>query len=858
MEHRGRIPRRHPAPGRECHRRRWLQYAKRAGVSSTAPESPPFPGLSTEEAAAQLRIHGRNELIRVSAWKRVRELLATFADPMALMLAAAAAVYFALGDSKNAIILLIALAPVLAVDVALEARSRAALKKLAAAVSPRSRVVRSGSILEVATEEIVPGDVLVLGEGDMVQADGEVLFSANLSFDESALTGESEPQEKPVGSKFFAGVVVLTGHGFGRVEKTGAATRYGQIGALVEGAPLEISPLQRKIHRLVKTLLIGAAVAALGVFAVELSRGMNVGRALLAAISVGISAAPEEFLLVLTVFLTLGAWKLSQRRVLVRRLAAVETLGATTIICTDKTGTLTSGHFVLEQHVPLAAGVREDDLLIAAVLACEPHPADSLEQDIVAHCQEHGIDIAHLRAEWSLIHDYSFDPVGRHMAHVWEGTAGGIVAQRIVAKGAIEGILEHCSLTAVESARAEREHARLAGDGYRVLAVAGRSGTLTGNRVEDEQNLELLGIIGFHDPVRADVPAAVAECHRAGIHIKLITGDHVLTAHAIATVAGIKHEDEWILTGEQLDEVPPEKLDEVVARTTIFARIRPEQKYAIVDALVRQGQVVAMAGDGINDAPALRRASIGIAMGVRGTQAARAAASIVLLDDDFASIVATVRAGRRIFANVQRAFLFLVPVKIMVPAVALIVPLLDLPPLLLPVHLVWLELIVHPVAAFVFESEEAPADVMERPPRDPSAALLRRSQVLPAVISAALLAVATMAVYALSLDRGEAYARGLGLAVLMTGVAVLVVAARAGERSWRAAGLPRHPSFWVILIAVCLSLPAVLYIPQIAQVFAVTAPSPRDYAVAVAVAIIATIWRALGVPRAWQSTSTSA
>ncbi len=811
----------------------------------SAPDALPYSGLSTEEAKARLRIYGRNELIRVSQWQRVREVLATLADPMALMLAAAAAVYFALGDSKNAIILLIALAPVLAVDVALEARSRAALKKLAAAVSPRSRVVRSGSIAEIATEEIVPGDVLALGEGDMLQADGEVLFTANLSVDESALTGESEPQEKAVGSKFAAGSVVLTGHGFGIVEQTGLATQYGRIGTLVGAAPLEASPLQRKIHRLVKALLVGAAIAAAGVFAVELSRGMHPARALLAAISVGISAAPEEFLLVLTVFLTLGAWRLAGQRVLVRRLSAVETLGATTIICTDKTGTLTLGRFVLEQHVPLAAGVSEDDLLVAAVLACEPYPVDSLERDIVAHCAEHGIDIARLHGEWTLIHDYSFDPVGRHMAHVWK-SAGGV--QRIVAKGAIEGIMEHCSLSPDDADRAEREHARLAGDGYRVLAVAGRTGTLSGIRQEDEQNLDLLGLIGFHDPVRADVPAAVAECHRAGMHIKLITGDHVLTAHAIATVAGIQHEDEWILTGEQLDQVPPEKLDEVVARARIFARIRPEQKYAIVDALVRQGEVVAMAGDGINDAPALRRASIGIAMGVRGTQAARAAASIVLLDDDFASIVATVSAGRRIFANVQRAFLFLLPVKIMVPAVALLVPLLDFPPLLLPIHLVWLELVVHPVAAFVFESEEAPADVMERPPRSPSAALLRRSQAVPAIISAVLLAAATIVMYVLSLDRGEEYARGLGLAVLMTGVAVLVVAARAGEHSWRAAGLPRHASFWVILIAVCLSLPAVLYIPQVAHVFAVTAPSPRDYAVAVALAIVTTLWRALGTP----------
>ncbi len=815
-----------------------------------APASLPFDGLSNEEAAERLRTHGRNELIRLSRWQQIREMLAVFADPMALMLAAAAAVYFALGDTKNAIILLIALAPVLAVDVALEARSRSALKKLAAAVSPRTRVVRSGAIVEIATEEIVPGDVLVLGEGDMLQADGEVLFSANLSADESTLTGESEPLEKNVGAKFFAGTLVLTGHGFGRVEQTGAATRYGQIGALVGAAPLEVSPLQRKINRMVTGLFIAAGVAAVGIFAVEISRGMGVGKALLAAISVGISAAPEEFLLVLTVFLTLGAWRLSQHHVLVRRLSAVETLGATTIICTDKTGTLTLGHFELEQHIPLAPGVTEDDLLVAAVLACEPHAADSLEQDIIAHCQEHGIDVAGLQAEWRLIHDYAFDPVGRHMAHVWEASAGGAASQRIVAKGAIEGILEHCTPTAGELEHAMREHARLADDGYRVLAVAGRSGTLSGIRAEDEQNLQLYGLIGFRDPVRQDVPRAVAECHRAGMMIKLITGDHVLTAHAIATVAGIKHEDEWILTGEQLDAVAPEQLDEVVARTTIFARIRPEQKYAIVDALVRRGEIVAMAGDGINDAPALRRANIGIAMGKRGSQAARAAAAIVLLQDDFASIVATVRSGRSIFANIQRAFLFLMPVKVMVPAVALLVPLFGMPPLLLPVHLVWLELVVHPVAAFVFESEEPPRDLMDRRPRDPSAALLSRSQLVPAVISALFLAAATIAMYARTLVHGEQYARGVGMAVLMTGVAVLIVAARAGDRSWRAAGIPRHLSFWIILAAVVLSLPAVMYVPAIARTFAVVGPSLADYALASGVAIAATIWRALGVPRA--------
>ncbi|HYM61529.1 MAG TPA: cation-translocating P-type ATPase [Thermoanaerobaculia bacterium] len=807
----------------------------------------PFSGLSHDEAAKRLRAFGRNELVQSSAWQRIRDALSVFADPMAIMLAFAAAVYFALGDSKNGIILLVALAPVLAIDVVLEARSRGALKKLAAAVSPRSRVVRGGAIIDVATEELVPGDIVVISEGDMLQADGAVRFSANLSVDESALTGESEPQEKAVESRFFAGSIVLTGHGFGEIEQTGLATQYGKIGALVGSAPLEPSLLQRKIHRMVNGLLIGAGIAAIGILAIEWYRGLGLGRALLAAISLAISAAPEEFLLVFTVFLTLGAWRLSQHRVLVRRLASVETLGATTVICTDKTGTLTRGRFELEEHVALAAGINEDDLLVAAVLACEPHPADTLEQDIVAHCAEHGIDVAKLHADWSLIHDYSFDPIGKHMAHVWEPRDGGTLrGQRIVAKGAIEGIVEHCTLDADQTKRAFAEHARLAGGGYRVLAVAGRSGTLTGNRAEDEQGLELYGLIGFRDPVRDDVPPAVAECQRAGIAVKLITGDHVLTAHAIATAAGIEHDDEWILTGDDLDRMPPDQLEKAIVHATIFARIRPEQKYAIVDTLMRRGEVVAMAGDGINDAPALRRASIGISMGVRGTQAARAAAGIVLLDDDFASIVATVRSGRQIFANIQRAFLFLVPVKIVVPALALFIPLLGFPPLLLPVHLVWLELIVHPVAALVFESEAAPRDVMQRRPRDPAAPLLERSQLLPSIVSAVLLAIGSMIVYTLSLARGEWHARSMAIAVLMTGIAILVLAARAGDRSWHAAGLPRHRSFWIIWLGVIASLPLVLYLAPLARTFAVQPLSLAEYGIAAGVAVVATAWRAVG------------
>ncbi len=808
----------------------------------------PLEGLSSAEAAERMERFGRNELIRRSRWARLRGILATLSDPMALMLAAAAAVYLALGDRENGIILLVALVPVLAIDVILESRSRAALRRLAAAVSPRSAVVRDGVVREIPTEELVPGDIVVLREGDFLHADGTVRIAANLTLDESSLTGEADPQEKAVGDSFHAGTTVLSGQGFGEVETTGGATRLGQIGQLMEDAPLEHSLLQRNIHRVVRMLAVGALIAAAGLFVLGLMRGETPGAAVLPAISLAISAAPEEFLLVFTVFLTLGAWKLSRHGVLVRRLPGVESLGSTTVICTDKTGTITLGHFTLEEHVPLAEGINEDDLLLAAALACEPHPVDPLEQDVLAHCAEHGIDLEQLDSEWTLVHDYAFDPIGKHMAHGWERTTATGIEKRLLAKGALEGILEHCAITDEGKTAAYEANARLADGGYRVLAVASREGELSGDRGEDERELNLLGLIGFHDPVRPEVPEAIRVCQSAGIDVKLVTGDHVLTAHAIATAAGIEHDDEWITSGQQLDEIAPAELDDRIARSSILARIRPEQKYRIVDSLVRRGEVVAMTGDGINDAPALRRASIGVSMGIRGTHVAREAADLVLLEDDFTAIVTTIREGRRIFENIQRAFLFLIPVKIAIVALAFLVPLFGFPPLLLPIHLVWLELIIHPVAALVFESQAAAPDVMSRPPRDPAAPLLSLSQLIPSVLSALLLAAAGIGTYLYHFRDGVNHARAMSLVVILVGLLVLIWAARAGDRPWSEPGWPA-PMFHLIWIAVALTIPLIIQVPGIARTFSVAPLHTREWLIAIPLGILPSIWRVFGTRR---------
>ena len=786
-------------------------------------------GLSAAEAARRLREFGPNRLAAGERRARILELLEMFADPMALMLLAAGGVYLALGEVRDGVVLLVALLPVLGVDVFLELRSREALRKLSQALAPRARVIRDGRELDVPSESLVPGDVALLREGDVLPADGVVRFSANLALDESQLTGEAEPIDKPAEAPFYAGSLVLAGHARGEITATGARTRYAAIAALVATGGEGQSPLQRKTSRVVRMLGVVALGVAVLVLALGLLRGMPLGRALVAAIGVAMAAIPEEFPLVFTLFLALGAFRLSSRGVLVRRLASVETLGSTTVVCVDKTGTLTRGSFALETLLPLG-GASEDELLETAALASELEPADPMERAILERAGSQPL-------HWQLVEDYPFEPAGKHMTHLWRRGAD----YRVAAKGALEGILEHCTGADREEALAANE--RLAGAGMRVLAVAGRSAPAPGgDRVADEADLKLLGLLGFRDPLRPEVPAAVAECLAAGIAVKMITGDHALTARAIAAAAGLPHEA--VLTGDQLDAIPPEELPDALRRTSVLARVRPEQKYAVVEALLSTGEVVAMTGDGINDAPALRRADIGVAMGQRGTAVARAAADLVLLHDDFGALVATIREGRRIFANLQRAFLYLVAFHIPIVGLAVLPPLLGMPMLLLPVHLVWLELLVHPISALVFEGEPAPKGSMSRPPRDPKAPLLPRPLLVRSAVSGALVTLFALALFAWRLRDGETAARSLAVTTVIAGSLLLVFAERAMDTGWREAGLPRERRFWLVWTLSAATLPAALWFAPAAQILRIQPLSLGDFALATGAAALAVVWRA--------------
>jgi Ca2+-transporting ATPase len=807
-------------------------------------------GLTSAEASARLARDGPNRLVPEDRAHRLKKALGPLADPMVALLLVAAPTYLLIGDTTDAIIAFVALAPIVAVGWLLESRAERTLEQLRSLTAPTARVLRNGADGEVPTEELVVGDLVRLQEGDVVPADCEVVELTQLLVDESSLTGESLPISKLVGAGddglVLAGTIVLSGRALVRVTATGASTRYGAIGSLLASVRQPQTPLQRGLGRLVATLTVVAAVFCVVVMAAELAHGHGWGQAVIAGVSLAIAAIPEEFSVVYTLYLALGAWRLAKANALVRRLPSVETLGSTTVICTDKTGTLTHGRLsVATCWTPSGAVEAERSLLRAAVLACEPEPFDPLDVAIVAHAREAGIDVDELH-RGRLVADWPFDPVDKYLTHVWHRDGAPDAA---AAKGSLEGILHRVSAPPELAAAVAAANDAIAAEGMRVIAVAGgnASGTASGtDRGADESGLALMGLVAFSDPVREHVGEALAMCRDAGIRVIMITGDHPATAHAVAEGLDLPHDADGvdvIATGDDIDNADEAELDRLVATANVFARTRPEQKHLLVQSLRRRGDVVAMTGDGINDAPALREADIGVAMGERGTAVAREAASLVLVDDNFATIVGAVSDGRRIFDNLIRAFAYLIAFHPPLMFAAMLVPLLNRPLLLLPVHLVLLEIVLHPVVSLVFQSDPADDDVMHRPPRPVGDALRIRSMWRPYAVGGTL-AVGIIVEYLVALHAGWRIeeARALGFATLLASQPFLLLGMRSPYRPMWRSGRPWTPTLrWVLVMLSVLPLAVVEFGP-FARLLKLSAFPLPWWGLVTLVAVVTTVW----------------
>jgi len=812
-------------------------------------------GLTAAEAASLLALHGPNELTAARRPPLILRLLKPLADPMAVLLVVASVTYALLGDRFDATVTGVALVPIVLVTVILEGRAERALERLKRLTSPTATVIRDGVRATIPSAEVVPGDLLVVQEGDLLPADGTLVDGSQLMVDESLLTGESQPVTKDADDSngeraVYAGTTLLSGRGLVAVTATGMRTRHGAIGALLSEIEQPRTPLQRVVERFVKQLGVVALVFCTVVVAVDVLRGRGWPAAVIAGVSLAMAAIPEEFPMVYTLYLALGAWRLARDNALIRRLASAETLGATTVICTDKTGTLTYGRLEVGAVVPLGGEVtpsgalplspEAERVVEGAFLASESAPFDPLEQAVERFAA--GAVLGH--DAWRaarLVRRYAFDPAAKLVSYVRERDGQAF----LYAKGAVEGITARSRLSSAQRGQIEEANRALASAGMRVIAVAGRALPQAGDRETDESALDFFGLLAFSDPVRPNVRGSLEECRRAGVRVIMLTGDHPETARHVAATLGFPLDGgSAVSSGDRIDALDDAALAEMVAHTTVFARMRPEQKYRLVRALQSRGEVVAMTGDGTNDAPALREADIGVAMGKRGTEVAREAADLVLLDDDFTTIERAVRDGRRIFDNLMHAFSYLLAFHVPLLLSALVLPILGAPLLLLPVHLVWLELIVHPTASLVFEADPADAELMTRPPRTRTNGLIGRVAALRPLVSGTVLAAAVIAFYLVALAGGmrEPEARAAALATMIVGQLLLVLVERDPLRPvWRTS-LTANPTLLLVVALSLASVVAAVQIPAVNQLVELAPLDATQWLIAVALAAAATLW----------------
>lgn len=783
-------------------------------VVSDAPE-----GLTCSEAQSRLREEGFNELPRTGHRSLPRIALEVVREPMFGLLIGAGLIYLLLGDHTEALLLLAFASISVMIAIVQESRSERVLEALRDLTSPRALVIRDGERQRIPGREVVRGDLIVLGEGDRVPADAQLLTAIDMQVDESLLTGESAPVGKvasgdaspgprPGGDGLpfvFSGTLIVRGQGTARVTATGARSEIGRIGQALEAidsAPPRLTLETRKLVR--RFALFGLVACSLTVILYGLWRGSWLD-ALLAGIALGMSMLPEEFPLVLTVFTVMGAWRISRIRVLTRRASAIETLGAATVLCTDKTGTLTENRMTvvalaidgdilrLDTGLPPALPDRFRHLIDHGRLACAPDPFDPMEKAFHALAAQHGHALP--PASSTRVHSYGLRPDLLAVTQLWQGPGDSEVV--IASKGAPEAIATLCRLDAAARAALARDVDRMAADGMRVLAVA--EATHHGNDWPASPTafvFTLLGLVGLADPLRASVPEAVRECRSAGLRVVMITGDYPATALAIAGRAGLA--TDRCVSGDELAAMSDADLGRHVASIPVFARVMPDQKLRIVRALKAGGAIVAMTGDGVNDAPSLKAADIGIAMGGRGTDVAREAASLVLLDDDFGSIVRTVRLGRRIYDNLRKAMGYILAIHVPIAGLALLPLLTGLPLIFSPIHIAFLEMIIDPVCSVVFEAEREEKDIMRRPPRAEDSHLFSSGLVYWSLLQGALVLAVIATLYLLALWRGmpEADVRALTFVSLVLANLGLVLVNRSFDSSVRGALRGGNRALW--------------------------------------------------------------
>lgn len=831
-------------------------------------------GLCSAEVKRRIETEGYNELPITVNRSVFTIALEVAREPMFLMLVACGLLYLFMGEPVDAAMLLGFVFVVMGITIVQERRTERALDALRDLSCPRALTIRDGRQERIAGREVVRGDFIVLVEGDRVPADSILRSVINLSVDESFLTGESVPVRKSASQNItadgkpggddlpfiFSGTLVTSGQGVAEVFATGQRTELGKIGKALQCVAAEKTLLQRETGRLVRTLaIVGLSLCLLVVMIYGLTRG-NTPTAwwegALAGITMAMATLPEEFPVVLTIFLALGAWRISQNRVLTRRMPAVETLGATTVLCTDKTGTLTLNRMSISRLWSDGSTFEVDgsshkrllekyhSLLEYGILASKRDPFDPMEKALQELGDRFLANTEHLHEKWVLVQEYPLTPELLALSHVWQSKDSNVL--EIATKGAPEAIADLCHLSKDQSEDLAKEISLMADGGLRVLGVARAS--FSANNLPKAQHdfkFHFLGLVGLADPPRDKVSVAISECRDAGIRVIMITGDYPGTAQSIGNKIGLTN-PEQVITGPELDDMTETDLARRIASVNIFARVVPEQKLRIVNALKANREIVAMTGDGVNDAPALKAAHIGIAMGGRGTDVAREAAALVLLDDDFSSIVEAVKMGRRIFDNIKKAVSYILAVHVPIAGLSILpVFIKDWPLLLLPVHVVFLELIIDPACSVIFEAEKAEPDVMKRPPRNSNERLFNLTGVVASLFQGASVLAITLGIFILAGWIGhpdESTRRALVFTTLVISNLCLILTNRSWKRTIISMFREPNNALWWVVAGATVGMGLILYVPFLRNLFHFASLHLVDLALCLIAGPVSILW----------------
>jgi Ca2+-transporting ATPase len=819
-------------------------------------------GLTSEQAKKLQEQFGKNELATVKKQSFISKVIHIVLEPMFLLLIVASIIYFILGEPRDGVIMLIFVIGIISIEIIQEWKTDKTLNALKDLSAPHVIVIRDGKEQTILSEDLVPTDLMIINEGVKIPADGEVIKASDLCVDESSLTGESVGVWKVTVDNAdknntdywrkdycYAGTLVTQGSATILVDKIGSNTEYGKIGINVASAPDSPTPLEKQTNSIVKTCAIIAGILFILVTVITYFNIPDhkftdrIIESILSGITLAMAMIPEEFPVILTVFLSMGAWRLAKKQSLVHKLSSVETLGAVSVLCVDKTGTITMNKMAVQD----TWAIDDDNYNLCEImgLGCETDAYDPMEKAMLLHCESIGISKDHLFGG-ELISEYAFTNELKMMGHVWRHD-GEIV---IAAKGSPESILTICKLSDEQRKRIENKINEMSREGLRVIAV----GTMNPKSESDipdnitDCKLTFLGLIGLADPPRESVKEDIKMCNKAGVRVVMITGDNGITASSIAKQIGMKNSDN-IITGDELNNMTDSELMERVHDANIFSRVLPEHKMRIVKAFKENGEVVAMTGDGVNDAPALKYADIGIAMGKRGSEVAREAADLILMDDNFSTIVHTIEDGRRIYDNIKKAIGYVFTIHIPIAFASLFAPLLNISPaslLLLPVHVVLLELIIDPTCSIVLERQPAESNIMDRKPRDPNEKILTAGVLTKSILQGLAIFIASFGTYYMLIKQqpeNPQLARTMGLSIIMIANLFLVqVNSSNYDNAFKTMKyLIKDKVMWAVIIGTVAGLLLMLYTP-LNRILNLAPLSLSQFFIAVGIAAVSVLW----------------